>query len=81
MTSKTTVFHDIRENDRIFLCIATPDVRTVEDAAKASRIVYQCEREIPSDGTPETIRGLIKEMAAETGLSLEPSAILREMGV
>jgi len=71
---KTQVFHDIRTGNRIFLCIATPD--SMKEAAK---LKYSIERELLAEEcSPEKVRSLIAEMAAETGLDLEPSQILRE---
>lgn len=72
MTTTNTVFHDIRGNN-IFLAIKTPS-----DIREASRVCYSVERQIPSDATRESILALIKEMEAESGLSLTPSSILRE---
>lgn len=73
-----TVFHDIRPENRIFLCISAP--ATMEEAAKMK---YSVERELDvANCTPEGINALVVDMEKESGLKLELSAILRkEMGL
>ena len=71
---KSTVFHDVRQGDKIFLCIETPD-----DIHEAAKLRYSVERELSADDcTPESIMSLIREMEIESGLSLAPSDILRD---
>lgn len=48
---------------------------------EGSDSAYDIEREIPADGNPEIVRSLIAEMEKESGLKLEPSQTLREMGI
>lgn len=73
-----TVFHEIR-GEQIFLCISCDS----DSPAELARTVYAVERELlPERATPEGIRELIDEMAAETGLHLSPSSILKhELGI
>ena len=74
MKEITTVFHDIRNGNRIFLCIASPS--NMEEAAKTK---YAVERELdPANCTPASIKAAISEMEVESGMSLTPSQILRE---
>lgn len=75
---KAQVYHDIRANDRIFLCIARNG--SPEEMAK---IQYSVERELlPEQATPAGIQALIAEISSESGLALEPSDILKsELGL
>lgn len=77
MKTKAEVYHEIRNGDRIFLCIARPG-----DMVESAKMAYAVEREITANDTPESIRALIAQMESESGLSLSPSAILRtELGI
>lgn len=77
------VFHEVRSENRVFLCITTPNVdcKKINSMREAGRSAYAVEREVLGDATPESIRSLIADMAAESGLELIPSHILKEMGV
>lgn len=85
MKTTATVYHEIRDNDRIFLCIASPEpVRmdgSIDMAAanEAAKLNYSVERELdPANCTADAIRSLIAEMERESELQLIPSNILRE---
>ena len=86
---KATVFHDIRKNDKIFLCISSPDpVRMdgsidMQAAGECAKLKYLVEREIdPQNCTAESIKALVAEMEKESGLDLELSQILKsELGL
>lgn len=74
MKENATVFHDIRNGNRIFLCIAAPS-----NMLEAAKTKYAVERELdPANCTPASIKAVIGEMEVESGMSLAPSQILRE---
>jgi hypothetical protein len=75
------VFADIRDG-KAFLCITSKTSDLLCPAAmREGSSAYDIEREIPADGNPEIVRSLIAEMEKESGLKLEPSQTLREMGI
>ena len=83
--AKRTVFHDIRENDRIFLCIATPSQVDIMNPPawwqkEVSKKAYRVERELDQNNdTPEALAALVAEMESESGFELELSDTLKEV--
>ena len=82
---KRTVYHDVREDDRIFLCIDTPSPSnllspSIEWQKEVSKKEYNVERELdPNNDTPEALAALVAEMEEESGFELELSDALKEV--
>ena len=74
------VFHEERQGEKIFLCISVPKISGIKSMKEAANKCYGIEREInPENCTPESVQALISDMEIESGLSLEPSALLKEI--